>query len=321
MLYHNTSDVIKLHGEHMRPILTLTAFLFSTTLATAGELKVMASIKPIHSLVAQVMEGVGEPGLIVEGTGSPHTYSLKPAKAAELQKAQVVFWVGHELEAFLEKPIESLGAQAKTVSLMDAEGIRTLPPREAAAFGDHDHGGSDEHAHDEHGADAHIWLDPENAQAMLKTIAQTLADADPANAGAYGSNAVRASKQIDTLSGELAATVAPARNDGFIVFHDAYQYFEKRFGLEASGAISINPENPPGAKAIAEIRARISGGKIKCVFSEPQFDSKLINLVLEGSAAKSAVLDPLGAELEPGPELYGKLLKSLAQNLAGCLAG
>jgi zinc transport system substrate-binding protein len=316
MLYHNTNSVIKLHGEHMRPILTLTAFLFSTTLATAGELKVMASIKPIHSLVAQVMEGVGEPGLIVEGTGSPHTYSLKPAKAAELQKAQVVFWVGHELEAFLEKPIESLGAQAKPVSLMDAESVRTLPPREGAAFGDHEEDGGDEH-----GADAHIWLDPENAQAMLKTIAQTLAGADPANAGAYGSNAARASKQIDTLTGELAATVAPAKNKGFIVFHDAYQYFEKRFGLEASGAISINPENPPGAKAIAEIRARISDGKIKCVFSEPQFDSKLINLVLEGSAAKSAVLDPLGAELEPGPELYGKLLKSLAQNLAGCLAG
>jgi zinc transport system substrate-binding protein len=295
----------------MRLRLALTALLISSTLASANELKVMASIKPIHSLVAQVMEGVGTPGLIIDGAGSPHTYTLKPAQAAELEQAQIIFWVGHDLEAFLEKPIESLGSRAKSVSLMVSKRVSTLPLREGATF--------ETHEHDDHGADAHIWLDPENAKAMLHAIAQSLADADSEHASVYRENAARASQQIHSLSTELAATLDPAKGKGFIVFHDAYQYLEKRFGLEAAGAIAINPENPPGAKAISEIRARIERDKIRCVFSEPQFDNKLVNIILEGSAAKPAVLDPLGTDIDPGPELYGKLMKSLAQNFAGCL--
>jgi zinc transport system substrate-binding protein len=319
----------------MRYAAAFAALLATTTIAHA-DVKVMASIKPVHSLVAQVMEGVGTPGLIVDGAGSPHTFSLRPDQAAALEQAQVIFWVGRELEAFLEKPIEALGSKSKAVSLMEAEGVTALPVRTVATFdahadheeegraeGDHDHDEKKEAEHKdghEHGSeDAHIWLAPDNAMALVKAIAATLSEADQANAKAYAANAEKAIAKVQALDDELKPLVEPAKGKGFIVFHDAYQYFEQHYGLAAAGAISINPENPPGAKAIAEIRERIAAGKVQCVFSEPQFDKKLVTVILEGSNTKSAVLDPLGANIEPGPELYEKLLRDLAGNLSTCL--
>jgi zinc transport system substrate-binding protein len=299
----------------MRFALSLASLIISTTLASA-DVNVIASIKPIHSLVASVMEGVGTPGLIVGGSNSPHTYSLKPSDAEALQNAQVIFWVGHELEAFLEKPLETLGEKAKTVSLLDAKGITKLAPREGNGFDHHEHEGE---AHEEEEVDAHIWLDPENAKAMLTTIAETLSLADPDNAAIYKANAEKTVAAVNELSAEITTTVAPAKGKDFIVFHDAYHYFENRFGVRASGAISINPENPPGAAAISALRQRIANGKVQCVFSEPQFDNKLVNVLIEGSTIKSAILDPEGATLDPGPDLYAKVLRSIAASLTGCL--
>jgi zinc transport system substrate-binding protein len=288
--------------------------LFASTVTATANVNVMASIKPVHSLVAQVMQGVGTPGLIVDGSGSPHTYTLKPAQAAQLEQADVIFWVGHDLEAFLEKPIESLGSKATSVSLIEADGVKTLPPREGTDFADDDH----EHNHGTE-VDAHIWLDPENAKAMTKAIAAALSKADEKNAAIYTANAKKTLAGLDKLSPEIAGKISSAKNGQFIVFHDAYHYFERRFGIEAAGAISINPEKPPGAKALSDIRARLAAKKVGCVFSEPQFDSKLVDVVIEGSNVKKAVLDPLGADLEPGPALYAQLLTNLAQNLADCL--
>ena len=302
--------------------LALATLLASTSLASA-EVKVMASIKPIHSLVASVMEGVGTPGLIVDGSNSPHNYSMKPTDAAALEQAQVIFWVGHELEAFLEKPLEALGSKAKSVSLIDSEGIKTMPPREGNGFDAHEeHGAEEEAGHDhDHGeeVDAHVWLDPSNAKVMLSAIANTLSEVDAANATTYKANAEKTAAKLDALTTEIEGSIAPAKGKGYIVFHDAYHYFEKRFGVSASGAISIHPENPPGAKGIAEIRQRIADGKVACVFAEPQFDNKLVNVILEGSSVKAATLDPIGATLEPGPALYETLLRDLSQSLVQCL--
>jgi zinc transport system substrate-binding protein len=297
------------------------AFLMGSSLALA-ELKVAVSIKPIHSLVASVMEGVGTPSLIVDGSNSPHTYNMKPSDAAMLEQSQVIFWVGHELEAFLEKPIEALGENSKTISLIDAKGIAKLDVREDANFPAEEEaegeGESEHHHHD--GADAHIWLDPVNAEAIVLQVAETLSNVDAANASAYKLNAEKTIAKLQALSTSLKATLAPAKGKSFIVFHDAYQYFENRFELKASGAISINPENPPGAKQIATLQKRIQEQKINCVFAEPQFDNKLVNLVLENSSAKAATLDPLGVDIAAGPELYEVLMRNLAQNLATCLA-
>jgi zinc transport system substrate-binding protein len=297
---------------------TFACLLLAATAAQAiADVSVTVSIKPIHSLVAAVMKGVGEPGLIVKGGTSPHTYTLAPSDAEMLQKAQVIFWIGHELEAFLEKPLEALPSSATAVSLMDNKGLRLLPVREGNGFDSHEHDSSEEHAHGAN--DPHVWLDPRNAAVMVDEIAATLARVDPANAQHFTSNAGKTKQQLAALESDITFDVAPLRGKQFITFHDAFQYFERRFGIPSSGAIAIHPESPPGAKTIREFRERIQSAKVHCVFSEPQFDPKLVNLVIEGTEVKTGVLDAEAGTLEPGPALYELLLRSIARSLKDCL--
>ena len=304
--YKNETPMIK----KLAFVLALAAGL-AASVAAHAEIKVMASIKPVHSLVASVMKGVGEPGLIVSGSNSPHTYALKPSDAQALEHAQVIFWIGHNLEGFLEKPIASLGGSARVVSLIDVKGVKTLPVREGSGFDRDEDGG--------HGSDGHIWLDPENAKAMVNAIAEALSAADPEHAVLYRANAEKTVSRLDALSDEVAGKVSAAKGKGFIVFHDAYHYFEKAFGVKAVGAISINPENAPSAQGIIALKQRIIDGKADCVFSEPQFDQKLVSVIMEGTQARSGALDPLGANAVPGPDLYFNMIESLATSLADCL--
>lgn len=304
--------------------------------------RVVTSIKPVHSLVAAVMQGAGVPHLIVKGGGSPHTYSLKPSDAKALESARVVFWIGHDMEAFLEKSIETLADRAKVVSLEDAHGLIRLKFREGGPFeahddheegsheADKDHGdddhkkhakdghGDEEHAHDE--TDMHLWLDPENAAAMVREIEKTLIKADPVNAATYKANAQALGTKLDVLSGEISAMVAPVKDRPFIVFHDAYQYFEKRFGVTAAGSITVSPEALPGAKRISEIQAKAKELNAACVFAEPQFEPKLVTVIADGAKVRSAILDPLGAGLKDGPELYFQLMRDMARSMKACLS-
>ncbi len=292
------------------------ACYFCMLLGTAkADMKVLASIKPLHALVAMVMEGTGAPGLLLDGNNSPHTYSLTPANANLLDQANVIFWFGPALEAFLEKPLSTLGQKAIVVTFLENREMKFLPVRENDAFD------ADVHASD-HPADhidPHVWLDPDNAKIMLRVIAETLALKDPGNAEIYRSNANAAASTLDSLSTELAATLKPAHNRGFIVFHDAYQYFERRFDVRAVGAIAIHPENPPGVAAIRNLQNRIAAGQVQCVFSEPQFDDKLVNTILEGSTAHKSTLDPLGTRLDASAKLYPALLRGLANDMLACL--
>jgi zinc transport system substrate-binding protein len=342
------------------------------SIVASAEIKVVASIKPVHSLVSAVMEGVGEPGLIVEGAGSPHTYSLRPSQAAAVENADLIFWIGPEMETFLGKPIETIGAGGKAVELINAHGLVKLGFREGGPFEAHGHdhhdemaeGGHDEHEgheeiaeaeHDEHGeheghedpaeaehdhhdheetaaskhddhgheyggVDGHVWLDPENAKAMVHEIEEALIENDPANAAAYEANAAAVTAKLDDLIAEVETTVAPVKDKGFIVFHDAYHYFENRFGVSAVGSITVSPEVIPGAERVGEIQAKVGDLGATCVFAEPQFEPKLVTVVVEGTDAQSGVLDPLGADLEDGPNLYFDLIRNLARSMRDCLA-
>ncbi|MBI1385625.1 MAG: zinc ABC transporter substrate-binding protein [Rhizobiales bacterium] len=328
--------------------------------AAAEAPSVVVSIKPIHSLVAGVMDGIGTPGIIVEGAGSPHTASLKPSKAAAIEAAGVVFWVGHELETFLEGPLESLAGKAHVISLIDAPDLVRHEIREGGAFEGHaDHDGHghghgheeakhDEHDHDksknhdghghghghgeakhteaDHGdgehhdeTDAHIWLDPANAKAIVAAAAKALAEADPANGGRYMANAAALQARLDGLTTDIETIVAPVRERPFIVFHDAYQYFEHRFGLAAAGSITTNPEVAPGAERVTELRAKVRELGAVCVFSEPQFSPKIVSVITEGTGARTGVLDPLGADIAAGPEHYFTLMKRNAEAIRDCL--
>ncbi|WP_275783161.1 zinc ABC transporter substrate-binding protein ZnuA [Pararhizobium gei] len=315
-------------------VLSSLAFLLVTSVSHAAAPQVVVSIKPIHSLVASIMRGVGEPNLIVEGAASPHTYSMKPSNALALQNANIVFWVGHGLEAFLEKPLQSLGSSAKIVELDDAPGLKKLKFREGGAFEVHDDGnehkaetaGTDDHAHAEghdHGEgafDMHLWLDPTNAKAMAAEIEKTLAAADPDNAGAYKANLAALNARLDTLDRTLAETVAPIKDKPFIVFHDAYQYFEHRYQVKVAGSITVSPETLPGAERLSEIHKKIEELGATCVFAEPQFEPKLVNVVLEGTVAKSGTLDPEAATLAAGPDLYFQLMETIGTSLKTCLS-
>lgn len=336
---------------------------------------VVASIKPVHSLVAGVMQGVGEPTLIVGGAGSPHTYALRPSEARALENASLVFWVGEGMETFLTRPLETLTGSATVVELSQANGLteleyRTGGPFEAHAHDDHeghdhgrghdhsddneeahahadhededaghdhsphghDHGheeaahdhGSDDHAghdHSHEGIDMHLWLDPLNAKAFVARIEQALSQADPDNAQTYRTNAEALAARLDALVTQTEAALEPVRERGFVVFHDAYHYFENRFGLAAAGSITVSPEVIPGAQRVAEIQARVRELGATCVFAEPQFEPRLISVVTEGTDARAGVLDPLGAELEDGPELYFELIGNLTTSLTECLGG
>jgi zinc transport system substrate-binding protein len=302
--------------------------IFAASPALAAP-NVLASLKPIHSLVAGVMEGVGEPQLLVQGAASEHGYALRPSDAAKIEAAEVVFWVGPQMETYMTSMLDTLASDAAIVPLMETEGLTLLELREGGLFEphshgdeghghDHDHEGHDHH-HDHDHADAHIWLDPENARAMVEAIVATLSEVDPENADAYAENGAALDERLDALVAEIDATLEPARGAPFFVFHDAYHAFENRFDIEATGSFTVNPEVAPGAGRLADISAVVSSSDAICLFAEPQFSPQVVESVAQGTGARLGTLDPLGADIADGPDLYFALLGNLATSLTDCL--
>ncbi|MGM0594973.1 MAG: zinc ABC transporter substrate-binding protein [Pseudomonadota bacterium] len=288
--------------------------------ASAAAPRVVVSLGPLHSLVAGVMEGVAEPQLLLPPGTSPHAYSLKPSDARALGRAELVIWVGREMEAMLGRPLESLAGGARTLSLVEVEGMALLPAREGGVWQGHDHEAHDEHRAHEHGAvDNHLWLSPHNARRTVVAVVEALVRLDPDNAARYRDNAERVSARIDELERQLNRQLEPLRERPYIVFHDAYHYFESAFGLHPVGAITVNPEQRPGAKRLIAIRKAIRKSGAECVFSEPQFRPDIVEVVLEDTGARHGVLDPLGAELQPGRDLWFELMRKLGAELKRCL--
>ena len=365
-------------------ILSFLSFLTFFTSANA-DIKVVASIKPIHSLASYLMDGVAKPDLIVDGYASPHGFALKPSHAKMLQNADIVFWVGEDLENFLEKPLDSIAKKAEKIELLEIKGLNKLKFRERNIFDDHDDHGHDDHGHkkkddhddhdhakkeddhddhdhkkkddhddhdhakkedghkeddhddhdhkkkddhddhDEHDGheghhhgehDPHIWLDPINAKVILNEMVEHLIENDAKNASTYKSNLEKALKDIDKLTIEVMTDLNQSTSS--IVFHDAYQYFEKRFNVNVLGAFTVNTDVMPGAEQLAEIREVIEHDKVACIFSEPQFNPDIINAVAKDMDIKTGVLDPLGATLNPGKTLYFDLIKNMSKSFKGC---
>ena len=324
--------------------LSIISILTFFTPANA-ELKVVTSIKPIHSLASYLMDGVGKPDLIVDGYASPHGFSMKPSHAQMLQNADIVFWVGEGMENFLEKPLSSIAKKAEKIELMEIKGLNVLKFRERNIFDEHDHDhGHDDHGkkeddhddhghkkkdnHDDHGGhdgheghahgefDPHIWLDPINAKVMLNEMVEHLIENDPKNEAKYKSNLDKALKDIDKLTIDVMTELSNSVSS--IVFHDAYQYFEKRFNVNILGAFTVNTDVMPGAEQLAEIREIIEHDKVACVFSEPQFNPDIIKAVAKDMNIKTGVVDPLGATLDPGKDLYFDLIRNMSASFKGC---
>ena len=317
-------------------ILSLLTFFTPTN----ADIKVVASIKPIHSLASYLMDGVAKPDLIVDGYASPHGFAMKPSHAKMLQNADLIFWVGEDLENFLEKPLKSIAKKAEKIELMEIKGLQVLKFRERNIFDDHDdhgHDDHDDHGHDDHGKkdghddhddhdgheghhhgefDPHIWLDPVNAKVILKEMAEHLIENDSKNEATYKSNLKKALNDIDKLTADVKAELN--KSVASIVFHDAYQYFEERFNVNILGAFTVNTDVMPGAEQLKEIREVIEHDKVACVFSEPQFNPDIIKAVAKDMNIKTGVVDPLGATLNPGKSLYFDLIRNMSASFKGC---
>ena len=279
--------------------------------------RVATDIPPVHSLVSQVMGELGTPKLIIPPGTSPHGYAMRPSEARALQAADVVFWMGQDLTAWFGRAIKALAANATTVALSESKDLIRHPYRTTKNFDTHTH---DEGEHDATAKiDPHLWLDPDNALIFLDVIATTLARLDASHADTYLTNAAQAKAALEALKLELNTIVQPIRGRPFIVFHDAYHYFEHRFDVEAAGSMSIGDASSPGPARIAAIRGKVQTLGATCVFSEPQFEPKIIKTVIEKTAARSGTLDPVGATLKPGPNQYSQLLRHLAHGLLTCL--
>ncbi|WP_310618471.1 zinc ABC transporter substrate-binding protein [Flexibacterium corallicola] len=295
------------------------------TASASADVDVVASIKPVHSLVSAVMEGAGAPKLLISGLASPHDFALKPSQASQLQNAKLVFWIGPTLETSLVKPISVLATHATSVELINSPGLIEHKFRHGGLFEANSEVEDalsvvDDHAgHDHDDINPHIWLDPRNAIAMTAQIETSLAKADPDNAGLYKNNSEKLRKQLHALDISLAKELKPVEGKPYFVFHDAYEYFEDRYHVPALGSLTFNPEIQPGARRLDEIQDKINQAGVVCLFSEIQFKSNYVKLLLEGTKAKTAVLDPLGSELKPGPNLYPEMMQDIAREMVECL--
>ncbi len=312
-------------GARLRNVAKLCVWLLLAVTGAPSALRaesidVVVTIKPIHSLVARVMEGVAEPTLLVEGSSSPHSFSLKPSHFRAIGKAGVFIRVSERLEPFTGKIVRALPDSVRLVTLADAPGIKLRNQRTTGTFDPHEHH-HDALAPDEGaGRDSHIWLDPDNAKAIGFYVGDVLGERYPQHAARFKANAARLGADIDILTAELEAVTAPLRDRPFVVFHDAYQYFDDRFDLDAVGSITVSPDVQPSAKRLSELRQKIRSLQAVCVFAEPLFQPRLVAALTEGTDARAGTLDPEGMSLAPGPQLYFTLMRNLAANLKGCLA-
>ena len=320
-------------------ILALTAFVAH---AQEAGLRVVASIKPIHSIAAALMEGVGAPSLLITGTTNPHDYRMRPSDAESLQNADVLFWVGPDLEG---KSIEAVAQSARIVTLVPDEGKHDEHGHDGHDEHDHDEHGHDDHDHGEHGhnghdhdehehderervnPDLHLWLDPHRVEEVVAIMLEALIQTDPDNAPTYRANGKALLERLHLLDENLRGRINQLESGrSYIVFHDAYASFENRYGLRSAGALlSGDPhghEHSPSAHRLAELRELLleTSTDIGCVFVEPAFDPASAEVLTEGTDLKTVVLDPLGTSIPPGADAYFLMMEDLAASFEECFA-
>ena len=282
--------------------------------------RIVATFKPVHSLVSAVTAGVGEPYLVMRGAARPDTYRMRPSDARVIGKARVIFMIGEGVENTLAGPIRRLRGKTRVVELREVPGLVRMPLRKGGGFEEEDHDHGHGHGHEAEAFDVHVWLDPVNAGLMALVIARHLSEVDPANAAKYQANADAVITGLDELTAKLDAELGPLRDKPFIVFHDAYQYFEKRFGLKAVGSAVVSTSRSPGVRRVTELRKKVRDLGAVCVFAEPRYDPRFVKLITEGTKARRGSVDPAGTAIEPGPGMYSALMRDLAASFRECLA-
>ena len=315
-----------------KKISIIILFFFSSVNVFASEtIGIITTIKPIDSLVSAVVGDTGKTISLIPSETSPHEFRLKPSDARALQNGNIIFYISPHLETSIVKVFETLPKNIKIINLMEETGIEHLSIRDNEAWELHDHHDDEKHddhdkhaqkdEHDDHKSkdDVHIWLDPENAIKIIKKVNTELSFFFPENAKIYDENATKIINKIKSLKKQLKKELLPIKEKSYIVFHDAYQYFEKTFGLNAVGSIALEDDIASSPKQISFIKNKIIKSKASCVFQEPQFDNKLVKTVIEGTQAKIGTLDPLGFGIKEKEDFYLQLLRNMSKNLKECL--
>lgn len=290
---------------------------------------VLTTVKPLGFIANAITDSVTETRVLLPTSASPHDYSLKPSDAEQLQSAQLVVWVGEEMESFLEKSIDKLPKE-KVLTLEAIPAIKELV--ESSKKDDdhedehkHEHGkkahkhSHDEHDHD-HDEDWHIWLSPTASVTIAEQIAERLSQQLPEQKAKIAENLAQFKATLSAKNGEIEKQLSAYKNSGYYTFHEAYGYFERAYGLNSLGSFTINPTVAPGAKTLAKIKKNLAEHKAQCLFAEPQFTPKVIETLSKGTEAKVGQLDPLGAKVELGKNAYPQFLQNLADQFSECLA-
>ena len=306
---------------------------------------VISTIQPINSLVSAVIGNTGKSITIIPSEQSPHDFKLKPSDVKVLQNGNIIFYVSNHLESSITKVLKNLPKNIKLINLMEESGVNHLAIRDNDAWERHDHHGHDDHDdhdkhgkkhddhddHDKHGKkhddhddhekedDVHVWLSPDNAIKIVQKVNKVLSLYFPENSKIYNDNTTKFIDKIRNLKMELVKELSPIKNKPYIVFHDAYQYFEKTFELNAVGSVALEGDIASSPKQISLIKDKIVKSKALCVFQEPQFDSKLVKIVVEGTDAKIGTLDPLGVNISENKDFYLQLITNMAKSLKECL--
>ena len=298
-------------------ILSLIFILLIPIISYSTEKRIVATIKPLHSIIVNIVDNE-DVELLLDGNTSPHDYYLKPSDIKKIKNADLIFYIDdNTIESFLRKALKTV-AESNKVSISKNKRINLLPIREGGIWEEEiAHEGHD-HAHGEF--DPHVWLSTNNAIRITKEIVKELSKINPSKKNIYKKNALVFINQIKENKKNITMEVESIRDESYIVFHDAYQYFEKEFKLNPAGSISLNPEISPTPKRISEIKSKILSQNIKCVFKEPQFPSKVVQTITKDTTAKEGILDPLGSDLSPGKELYINLINNISKNLNECLS-
>ena len=284
--------------------------------------KVVVSMLPVHSLVSAVMGDIGEAQLLMAGGQSPHASQLKPSQVNALLSADLIVWVGALLEPNIGKIIAQRRDSTRVITLLENDAITKLPTRRRDNYHDPDPDDDDDPDHDthaHHNIDPHVWLSFDNARAMVGIVANELARLDSANRDGYQSNAEELLSRLQQLRQSLHTDLRTVNDFPYVVFHDAYQYFENEFDLHPLASLTVSAQRPTGARRIRQIKQLIQSQKVRCVFSEPQFQPGLMATLVADTDAKAGVLDPLGADIVAGPDAWFELMRKLADGLTTCL--
>lgn len=297
--------------------------------AQRADAAVVASLKPLGFIASAIADGVTETQVLLPDGASEHDYSLRPSDAKRLQNADLVVWIGPEMEAFMDKSTQSISA-AKKVTISQLDGVKPLLMKgadddgdEGAEEGDHDHAhGEKGDAHHHHGEyNMHLWLSPEIARLSAVAIHDKLVELMPQSRARLDANLKDFEANLAATDKQVANELAPVKGKGYFVFHDAYGYYEKHYGLTPLGHFTVNPEIQPGAQRLHQIRTQLVEQKATCVFAEPQFRPAVVESVARGTNVRMGTLDPLGTNIQLSKESYPAFLTQLATQYASCLKG